>query len=236
MINVNDIKVFIDFMANKEQSGTSYSIPQLNNIFYAASIDLFKLRYGLPEDYSPEMPFPKQAYEVTQKMKDDLRSCKVLVTLPVISGEMMLPTDYIHITDLTYRKVVNSTCGNAPTTKKRQVELIDDDKFSVRCSDTIKKPSIDFPVANMLSDRIRIEPTIITSVEFSYLGMPAKPEWKYTFDSNNIEKYDPTNSVNFSWNEILFTDLAKIILGYIGINLRDAELQASIENYKTKGI
>jgi len=41
MINVNEIKGFIDFIANKEQSGTAYSIPQLNLAFQAANVDLF---------------------------------------------------------------------------------------------------------------------------------------------------------------------------------------------------
>lgn len=236
MINVNDIKIFIDFMANKEQSGTSYSIPQLNVLFKAANIDLFKLRYGLPEDYQPTMPLPRQAYEVTQKMKDDLKDCKEVQNIAVTDGEMMLPANYIHKTALAYRKVTNSSCGKNPVVKRRPFQFMDDDKWDERCSASIKAPSLDFPVANMLKDRIRIEPLTVKNVEFSYLRAPNNPQWKYTFDSNNIETYDPINSVNFDWSEILFTDVAKLILGYISINLRDGELQAAIENYKTKGI
>jgi len=236
MINVDELKIFIDFVANKEQSGTSYSIPQLNNIFQAANIDLFKLRYGLPEEYSPTMPLPRQSYEITQKIKDDLRACKVVANLPVVNGEMMLPSDYVHETDMTYRKILNADCGEAPTVHYRPIQMMDDDKWSERRSNIIKKPSTDFPIANILSDRIRIEPKSIKSVEFSYLRIPSKPIWAYTFDSNNIEKYDPVNSVDFDWNGILFTDIAKLVLGYIGINLRDQELQGAIDNYKVKGV
>lgn len=236
MINVNDIKVFIDFMANKDQSGTSYSIEQLNNLFQSANIDLFRLRYGLPEQYVPGMPLPAQAYEVTQKMKDDLRACKVVSILPLNSdGEMILPADYVHKTDITFKKIVNACCGNPPKVSYNGVEIMDDDKWSERVSSVIKTPSQDFPVCNYLTDRIRFEPKDLGSVEFSYLRVPSQPVWGFTF-AGTIEVYDPASSTNFDWNDILFTDIAKIVLGYIGINLRDGELQAAMSEYKAKGV
>ena len=236
MINVNDLKIFIDFVANKDQSGTSYSIDQLNNIFQAANIDLFKLRYGLPEEYSLGMPLPRQAYEITQKMKDDMRVLKVVSNLTVTAaGEMILPSDYVHKTAISYKKIINACCGNPPKVDRRPVEIMDDDKWDERVSAVIKAPSLDFPVCNYLSDRIRFEPTTIKEVEFSYLRVPSKPVWAYTF-TGDIEVYDPNTSVNFDWNDILFTDIAKLVLGYIGINLRDEQLQTAISEYKVKGV
>lgn len=236
MINVNDVKIFIDFIANKEQSGTAYTINQLNNAFQAGNIDLFKLRYGLPEEYIPGSPVPVQGYEVTQKMKDDLRSCKVIVTLPVsTAGEMILPSDYVHKTAITYLKVTNRCCGEAPTVKRKQVDIIDDDKWDDRIDNSIKFPSLDFPVCNFLRDRIRFEPKTLREVEFSYLQVPPKPIWGYTTTSG-MEAYDPSTSTDFGWNEILFTDIAKIVLGYLSINLRDDELHAAMEEYKDKGV
>lgn len=236
MINVNDIKIFIDFLANKEQSGTSYSITQLNNLFQAANIDLFKLRYGLPEEYTPAMPLPRMAYEVTQKMKDDLRSCKEILNISVDSvGEMILPNNYVHVTDVSYLKYVSQCCGTPPTLSRRRVEQIDDDKWSERCSNSIKRPSKDFPICNFLKDRIRIEPRDLGTVEFSYLRVPNQPVWGYNV-VGGVEVYDSSKSTNFDWNEILFTDIAKLIVGYLSINLRDQELYAAVDQYKTKGI
>ncbi len=236
MINVNELKIFIDFIANKEQSGTAYSINQLNNSFHAANIDFFKLRYGLPEEYAPGTPVPIQGYEVTQKMKDDLRSCKVVTTLPVTSdGEMILPSNYVHPTAITYIKVLNSDCGEEPTAKRKSVETIDDDKWDERIDNSIKTPSLDFPICNFLVDRIRYEPKILKEVEFSYLRTPNKPIWGYTV-VNGIETYDSNTSVQFDWSEILFTDIAKIVLSYLSINLRDDELHSAMEEYKDKGI
>lgn len=234
MINVNEVKIFIDFVANKEQSGTSYSIEQLNNIFQAANIDLFKKRYGLPEEYTPAMPLPRVAYEVTQKIKDDLRSCKKVEVLPVNdSGEMILPDNYIHPTSITYVKVTNRDCGT-PKVSRREVEKIDDDKWNERLGNSIKTPSKDFPVCNFLKDRIRIEPRDLKSIEFSYLSTPGKPVWGYTV-VGGVEVYSESASTNFDWNEVLFTDVAKIVLGYMAINLRDGELAAAMDQYKMKG-
>ncbi len=236
MINVNELKIFIDFIANKEQSGTAYSINQLNNAFQAANIDFFKLRYGLPEEYAPGTPVPIQGYEVTQKMKDDLKACKVVSTISVSNnGEMILPSDYVHYTAITFIKVLNSECGEAPTAKRKALEIIDDDKWDERVDNSIKAPSLEFPIGNFLSNSIRCEPKNLKEVEFSYLRMPNKPIWGYTVQ-NGIETYDPSLSTNFDWSGILFTDIAKIIIGYLSINLRDDELHSAIEEYKDKGV
>jgi hypothetical protein len=236
MINVNELKIFIDFIANKEQSGTAYSITQLNNAFQAANIDLFKLRYGLPEEYMPGRPLPRQSYEVTQKIKDDLRVLKETVVLPVDEfGIMALPNDYVHKTAIEYTKVLNDPNCKEPIVSTKSVEIIDDDKWSERKSNTIKRPTLDFPICNFLKDSIRFEPKNLREVEFSYLKTPPQPKWAFFFN-NDIEVYDPINSVDFIWNEILFTDIAKLILNYLSINLKDDELKVAMTEYKNKGV
>ena len=236
MINVNEVKIFIDFLANKDQSGTSYSIIELNNAFKAVNNDLFKQRYGLPEEYTPGMPLPRMGYEVTQKMKDDLRSCKEVVMLPIdTAGEMALPDDYIHVTAINYIKLVNQCCDQPPKRTPREVERIDDDKWAERLSNSIKTPSKDFPVCNFLKDKVRYEPRDLRKVEFSYLRIPNAPEWAYTVQGG-VEVYDQGNSKDFEWHEMLFTDVCKMIVDYLAINLRDGELAAAMDKYKTKGV
>jgi hypothetical protein len=236
MINVNDLKIFIDFVANKEQSGTAYTIDQLNNAFKAANIDLFKKRYGLPEEYVPGMPIPSQAWENTQKIKDDLRVFKEVTefTLPA-TGILTLPSNYAHKTAIEYKKIVNSTTGGNPTVTRISVDIIDDDKWSERVSNSIKGASKDFPVCNFRKDSIQFEPKDLGKVELSYLRIPNEPVWGYVFQSG-IEVYDANSSTDFEWSEVVFTDVAKIVLGYLSINLRDEELNKVIETYKDKGI
>ena len=223
MINVNQLKIFIDFLSNKEQGGTAYSLDQLNNAFQAANVDLFKLRYGLPEEYAPGMPLPKMAYENTQKIKDDMRVFKEVAELPVDQfGIMLLPDNYVHKTAIEYVKILNSPDCDGPTVTSKEVEIIDDDKWAERLGNSIKKPSFDFPVCNFLKDSIQYEPKNLRTIKFSYLRMPKQPIWGFTF-VNNIETYDPNTSVNVEWPEILFTDFAKLVINYLAINLKDAE-------------
>jgi hypothetical protein len=148
---------------------------------------------------------------------------------------MMLPDNYVHVTDVSYIKIVNQCCGKPPIVTPKTVERIDDDKWNERLGNSIKTPSKDFPVCNFLKDRIRIEPRDLGAVEFSWLRTPNKPVWGYTTTSG-MEVYDAASSTNFDWNEILFTDIAKIVIGYLAINLRDGELASAIEQYKTKGV
>jgi hypothetical protein len=236
MINVNELKIFIDFIANKEQSGTAYTINQLNNAFQAANIDLFKQRYGLPEEYRPGVPLPKMSYEVTQKIKDDLKACKEVSDLPIDSnGFMQLPDDYVHVTNIEYLKILNNPNCESPTIKEKEVQTIDDKFWSRRKGATIKAPSKDFPICNFRKDSIEFRPKDLGKVQFSYLRVPNKPIWAYTMVSG-IDTYDANNSIDFEWNEILLTDVAKLVLGYLSINLKDAELKQAIDNYKQMGV
>ena len=234
MINVNELKIFIDFIANKEQSGTAYSIPQLNIAFQVANIDFFQKRYGLPEEYIPGMPIPSQSYEVTQKIKDDLRAVKERVVIPVDEfGIMILPDNYVHKTAIEYNKITNSEDCENPTASSREVEIIDDDKWSSRKSATIMKPTLDFPICNFQKDSIRFEPKNLKEVELSYLRTPNKPIWGYVFQGG-IEVYDPNTSVQFDWNYILFPDIASRVAKYLGWNLRDVEFNNYMSEYKDK--
>ena len=236
MINVNDVKIFIDFIANKEQSGTSYSIDQLNNLFYAANIDLFKQRYGLPEEYVSGMPIPRQGWQLTQKMTDDLGACKVVSLLTVSdAGVMTLPDNYIHKSSIIYEKILNNDSGvDGTVVTQHPVDIIDDDKWAERCSNSLKGPSLDFPICNFLNTTIRFKPINLKQVEFSYLRFPNRPIWGFT-TTTGVEVYSATASTNFEWNEVLFTDIAKIILSYLSINLRDSELKEAMDVYKNKG-
>lgn len=235
MINVNDIKIFLDFVVNKEQSGTAYSIVQLNVAFQAANIDFFNKRYGLPEEYIPGTPIPSQSYEVTQKIKDDLRAVKEKIIIPVDSfGIMLLPSNYVHKTAIEYVKIINDIDCDVPDVSYKSVEIIDDDKWSERISNSIKKPSLDFPVCNFLKDSIRFMPKNLKEVELSYLREPNKPIWGYSFQGG-IETYDASSSTDFEWNYTLFTEMVRIVASYLGWNLRDGEFNELMAEYKEKG-
>lgn len=233
MVDINEVKQFVDFISNKTQSG-SISPQEFNLAARRANYSLFKRRYGLPEEYQLGQPFPTQSYELTQKIKDDLRVFKEKQTITVdSSGKMDIPSDYVHKLAIDYRKVDNTS--GEPTVVMVPVETIDDDKFSERKRSSLKKPTKDYPVCNINSDYIEFAPADLGKVEMTYLRLPASPVWGYT-TVNTMPLYDAGTSTNFEWEEMLTNDLSALILAYVGINLQDGKLENWAKEYKERGI
>lgn len=236
MINVNEVKEFVDFMLNKDQSGNSYTPDQFNMLLRRATDAQFKKEYGLPEDYKPGYPLPNIAWELTQKIMDDLRTLKEKVNLPVNSdGEMNLPLDYIHVSRIRYNKATNNADCTGVTLTPRAVEVVPDLQWDVRVSASIKKPSYDFPIANINSNYIQFEPKDLSTIELVYLRYPKVPIWAYNV-VGDVAIYDPINSVNIELPEIQTNNIAEILLSYIGINLRETDLYQYAQSKTVNGI
>jgi hypothetical protein len=62
------------------------------------------------------------------------------------------------------------------------------------------------------------------------------PVWGYTLDINDNPIFDPSSSVDIDLPEILLNDISRIIIGYMGINIRENDLIQYAELAKTKGI
>lgn len=238
MISVNEVKQYSDYISNKEQSGNSITPEQFNLLLRRGLDDLFKQRYGLPEEYQPGMPLPRMAYEVTQKMKDDLRMCKVTDSFSVDSkGQMLLPEDYVHYTRLTYVYYQNNKEAGKPDERFVGIEVIDDDKWDSRRTHPVKIPNKKkIIIGNFNSDNIEFYPRDLGKVEMAYLRYPQTPVWAFTVDAEDNVVFDPGNSVDIEMPKILTNDLTRIILSYIGINLRESGLVSYIEEIKAKGM
>ncbi len=235
MVKVDEVKQFVDFVSNKLQSG-SVSPKEFNLAARFANYRFFSKRWGLPEDYQPGQPIPKQAFELTQTIKDDLRVFKETVDIIVDNdGKASIPTDYVHKTAINYRKVVNDPNGvNPPTTTMVPVETIDDDKFTERKRAKLKTPTRDYPICNFNNTYIEVAPTDLGKIQLVYLRLPADPVWAFT-TANTIPLYNAANSTDFEWPAISMEDVASFILSYVGINLREPELQRYAESFKGNG-
>tara|TARA_R110000751_G_scaffold79121_2_gene159561 strand:+ start:8698 stop:9414 length:717 start_codon:yes stop_codon:yes gene_type:complete len=238
MIDINELKIYVDYISNKEQSGNNYSPEQFNMLVKQGVEDIQRWLIGLEANYSVGAPLPPVAYEVTQKVKDDLRWLKANPTISVDSqGKMLIPEDYVYVTSITFKEVVNTECCG-PEVTLRSVERIDDDKWANRCSSSIKKPTKKYPVCIFYDkDYVLFEPKDLFSVDFTYIKEINPPFWNYYIDSDSeVPIYTPTGSINVEMPAILLNDLARIILGYMGINLRETELLNYADNIKTKGV
>lgn len=238
MISIDTLKQYVDYISNKEQSGNNYSPKQFNMLVSRAVDDIERWLIGLVAQYSPSEPLPAVAYDLTQKVKDDLRFLKNTVVLSIDSnGFMTIPEDYIYLASIAYRRVENNCETGTPDVDFIPVEVVSDDNWSGRLSNAIKKPTHEFPACNFHDKtRVLFSPKDLSSVSFSYLKKMAAPVWAYILDDNDNAIYDASGSTDIDLPEILLNDVSRIIVGYMGINIREDQLIQYSELLKSKGV
>ena len=90
-------------------------------------------------------------------------------------------------------------------------------------------------IGNFHNTYVEYYPNDIGSVDFTYLRNPVSPLWAFTI-VDDVAIYDSGNSVQIELPLMLTNQLARIILSYIGINLREEKVVAYAETIKTKGV
>lgn len=55
----------IELIVNKDFSGNIITPERFNELIKVVNIDLFRKKYGLPEQYQPGRPVPKEYVEIT---------------------------------------------------------------------------------------------------------------------------------------------------------------------------
>lgn len=226
-MTVEDIRNWVNFELNKHQSGNTLDKDEYNLCLSWANQQYFKKKYGLPEEYRPGQPLPAQAFQVTQKIIDDMRPfllSKGGKNLPKLvidkDGFANYPKDYIHLSSIRY--------GNYP------IQNVSNDVLGDKLSSAIVAPTKKYPICCFYSDYIKFYPEDLGFVDFDYIRMPITPIWGADI-INDEYVYNPQKSVQLEWPEQTHTDIANLILGYASINLRDFQMTQLSENYKQKG-
>lgn len=187
-------------------------------------MEVFMQRFGNPHEYQPGRPIPPIAYEVTQKISDDLKPFKKKVSLPVSSdGKAFLPNDYVHVDTIIYSYSKNGQ------SKTKRVKILSNNKYYYRLESDLVSPSKAYPICSLQSDHIEFAPSNLRNVEFSYLRQPGSPKWDYTL-VNNREVYNPSGSVDFEFEDIVHNEICMKILSYIGVHLREPDLIQLLEH------
>jgi hypothetical protein len=238
MISIDTLKQYVDYISNKEQSGNNYSPKQFNMLVSRAVDDIERWLIGLVSEYKPMQPLPSVAYDITQKVKDDLRFLKNTEVLSVdANGFMDIPVDYVYLASIAYRRVENNAETGTPDVEPISVEVMSDDNWTGRLNNAIKKPTHEFPACNFYNKtKVLFSPKDLGSVTFTYLKKMETPVWGYILDANDNPIFDQSSSVDIDLPEILLNDISRIIIGYMGINIRENDLIQYAELVKTKGI
>jgi len=223
----------VNYIANKDYEGNVITPERFKQLVKVANMDLFKIKMGLPEEYQPGMPISRQYFEANQLLADETKFLKVFNSSQTVqNGVISYPSNYFRFDDMRYawqREVDGET-----EILRRPVEMLFENEYSDRAGNWTKRPTVKHPVCVLRKDGIYVYPTVITSVEFSYVKYPAEPIFDYDTQPGYIT--EGSNPTEYEWPEILHMDLTRIILGYIGINLREQQLQQYAEQHKAQGV
>ena len=255
-INVNELYKFVQFVANKEQSGF-IKPSEFNLAVDRAQMQFFMERYGNPAEYQPGRPIPRVAYNQTQKVSDDLRIFIRRQAIPVdTNGIMLYPEDYLHFSSATYNfieqpvttEVPDDNCDDCPqgmTTTVTVGEIknhtisvrpVDDSELTNILGSSIVAPDEKHPVLTFYQEGVQYHPKNLGAVNFVYFRRPRKPEWSFTTTAQGRPVYDRANSIDLEWPEQVFNEIAIRILSFVGVNLREGELTQYSEGKRQTGI
>lgn len=236
MNNINDIYLWMNFLADKYQS-RAISDNEANQIFDAVNLDLWKLKVGLPEEYQINAPFSRQAWQVSNKISDDMRYFITQVNITKNAQDIFVyPVDYGAFSSMRYDRILNNEDCGAPDQKTRTVELVTDAELSERLDNTIIPPDYDYPVGAWYGSGWKVYPTIIKKVNLTYLRLPTTPVRGYILDPvTDLTQYDPLTSVQPDYPKTLWIDFATMCAKYIGVNIRDEELYQMAQQRQLTG-
>jgi len=212
----------VRYIVNKDFSGNIITPDRFQGLLPVVNIDLFRNKYGLPEEYQPGRPIPKEYADITLKNTDDLKAFKkALLSRVVINGVMSYPSDYAHRDQVVYN--FSKTINGVATILPKGVEILRESEFAARNGNYTKRPTTSNPIGVMRSDGIHIRPLTIAAVDFFYYRWPVAPVFTYTTGDGFIT-YNAAGSVEFEWPEDEHIVLTRMILSYIGVNLREGEI------------
>jgi hypothetical protein len=235
MENINDIFELTEYVINKEQNGRAFSNTQFNLLLGGINLDVIKKRYGLPEEYQIGMPLPREAYQLTQKITDDLRHLLVYYggsTLPLYpvssTGILQLPSDYLHISSLRVPKGDDEFSD---------IEILFDNELSDRLRNPNRNDFDKWPIGSFYSDYIKLYPADIGYVEFTYIKVPNTPRRAVTINpTTDVETYDPANSVQLDWPKDVYMDVVRYLLSLCGVHLNSPRVYQYAEQHKKTGV
>lgn len=222
-----------NYIANKDYEGNVISPEDFKRLAKVANIDLLKIKMGLPEDFMLGQPLTRQHFDANKNMTNDTRFLRTRHTNDAIAnGRWVYPGNYLVID--TMRHKVSKTIDGAAQDIWRRIDPVTESKLTDRLSSYIKKPTLWDPVRVMRADAIYVYPETITTAEVIYVRYPTSPNFTYIAEQGYITQ--GPNPTEFEWGANLHNDLMRIILGYIGINIRDQVLLGYAEQKKQEGV
>jgi hypothetical protein len=194
-----------------KRRGIETSVEQYNRYYAIANYELKDTLYGRGDDPT--------GFETNGVVKDELLPFLVFASVSVPSGLGELPSDYWH-------KVDFSASG-------KEGKFVTHKEWLRRNNNTITAPSTEYPIAKIANGYIYVLPTSISTIQMTYLKKGNVPQVVLK-NQNSIFVYDDTNSIEPSFNENKFIDIARLICSYYSVPMNNEQLLAYAEQKTDK--
>jgi len=218
-MTVEELRVFIYAIANKDQTGDMPTPAEYNSYLARANEDLFRYQYGLREQRNNV--FYQNSQDSTDFFNKFITAQPINATLP---GIFTIPSNYVHA----------SSMAHVHDGARRSITILNEDEWNASINNPVTPPTAKYAIASFIQGLIRVMPASISQVELSYIRRPVTPVWGFTI-VNDEAVYNPATSVQIEYEDIYHIDMARIILSYMGITFRDADLLQYAEIGKQAG-
>ena len=232
LANINDVFNFMNFLANKSQSG-EITPEDFNISINVGQQQYFRTKLGLPELYTVGKREAPQQFQTTQNNSDSLRPFIVSTTLIKNGNGFDLPANFAAYAENGYLYVEQI---NGQTVYTRQpLDFVTLTERGERLQSYIDNPNFEYPIATYLNNQIVVDPDGINAIGLNYVRYPSTPRRNYTV-VNDFNIYDPVGSVQLEFPNLDWENIAHIALKYWSQNLREEFLYQTEESrIKTGG-
>jgi hypothetical protein len=158
----NDIREFVNDLAKKERQG-ALLYPQFNRFLKVANRNHFDYHWKFYEKNQKSTDTLSPFKKIKQSVLSQSGSVADDLSLN-LSAYVVLPDDYAHLVP-----------GSMKTDDDYPVEKVTEAEWYERLSQSIKKPTTKNPICVFGDNYLRIAPTTIDSIEYSYLRYPTEP-------------------------------------------------------------
>jgi hypothetical protein len=265
MINVNEVKQYIEFLSRKSQSGGVFTPNEFNLVLPKVVFDIVRKYYGVPEEYQFGNPEPRIAADNTQLVRDYLSQLKPVVMLPVNNGFVNLPSDYIHKSSARVRDLFNHGTDEEQLLKEEC-----DCTGDCSCRNDVGTPTLPkkptpivveryYPIAFMSDEQFnwamnsikryptkeypiaRMQPN---QIEIAPRDISAVELSYYRYPvkpvwgytlQSGLATYDPATSTNIELPDICGTEVVLAMLNKLGISIREQQVINWSERTRQQG-
>lgn len=191
-----------------KDKGIKLSLEQYNRYYQIANEELKRMTYGRVGE--------QQGFETDPLIKDTLLPFTTNSTITITSGEGNLPTDYWHkiSASIVSTGVDIKFCTSEESLRKR--------------NNSITKPSLSYPIAELFGTKIKVYPTSITSIILNYLKVGNIPTVVLKVE-NSIVEYDEAYSIEPSFKSDKAIDLIRLIVSYLSLPMSPEQVLSYME-------